>query len=198
VANPDLKPEKIKTYEMVYERYLGDAVRVALSGYYYDISDLINQKPNSLGNSQFQNIGEVTAHGVELELDNKWSNGIEGRISYTLQRAEDKSTGEPLTNSPAHLGKLNLIVPVVKDMAGVGIEEQYMSRRRSEGGDYAGSFFITNITLFSHTIKDHLSLSASVYNLFDKQYGDPVSTDIVQNILLQDGRSYRLKLTYAF
>lgn len=198
VANPDLKPEKIKTYEVVYEQYLGDAVRMALSGYYYDIAGLINQGPDGSGNSKFMNIDEVKAKGIELELDNKWSSGIEGRISYTLQRAEDMQTGEPLTNSPAHLGKLNLVVPIVKDTAGAGIEEQYMSRRRSLGGDSAGSFFITNITLYSHPVMNHLSMSASIYNLFDKQYGDPVSADLVQNILLQDGRSYRAKLVYTF
>jgi iron complex outermembrane receptor protein len=196
--NPDLKPEKIRTYEVVYEQYVGDAARMALSGYYYDITDLINQGPDGLGNSMFVNLDEVKAKGIELELDNKWSNGIEGRISYTLQRAEDTVTGEPLTNSPAHLGKLNLVVPIVKDMAGAGIEEQYMSRRRSLGGDYAGSFFITNVTLFSQPVLDHLGMSVSVYNLFDKQYGDPVSADLVQSILLQDGRSCRLKLVYAF
>lgn len=198
VANPDLKPEQIKTYEVVYEQYLGDAMRMALSGYYYSIKDLINQQPDGLGNSMFMNIDEVRAKGVELELDNKWSSGIEGRISYTLQRTEDKQTGEPLTNSPAHLGKLNLVLPLMKDTLGAGIEEQYMSRRKSLGGDYAAGFFITNITLFSHPVMSHLSLSASVYNLFDKQYGDPVSADLVQNILLQDGRSYRAKITYAF
>jgi len=198
VANPDLTPEKIKTYEVVYEQYLGDAIRLALSGYSYAIADLITQAPDGLGNSKFVNIDEVKANGLELELDNKWSSGIEGRISYTLQRAEDRQTGEPLTNSPAHLGKLNLVVPVVRDAVGAGIEEQYMSRRRSVSGEYAGSFFLTNITLFSNTIRNHLSLSASVYNLFDKQYGDPVSADLVQDVLQQDGRSYRLKLTYAF
>ena len=69
---------------------------------------------------------------------------------------------------------------------------------KSLNGDTAGGFFITNITLFSQPLMNHLSLSASVYNLFDKKYGDPVSADLVQNILLQDGRSYRAKLTYAF
>jgi len=68
-----------------------------------------------------------------------------------------------------------------------------MSRRKSVSGEYAGSFFLTNITLFSNTIRNHLSLSASVYNLFDKHYGDPVSADLVQDVLQQDGRSYRLE-----
>ncbi|MHB8845169.1 MAG: TonB-dependent receptor plug domain-containing protein [Nitrospirota bacterium] len=197
-ANPDLTPEKIKTYEAVYEQYAGDAFRAALSGYYYAIRDLINQGSDAFGNSVFLNVDRVRAKGIELELDNKWPNGIEGRLSYTLQRAEDRQTGEPLTNSPAQVGKLNLVLPIVKDTAGAGIEEQYMSRRRSLNGDYAGGFSITNLTLYVQPAGSSLSMSASIYNLFDKQYGDPVSADLVQNILEQDGRSYRLKLTYAF
>lgn len=197
-ANPDLKPEKIKTYEAVYEHYVGDSLRAALSGYHYSITDLINQGSDALGNSVFLNVDRVKANGIELELDNKWPNGIEGRLSYTLQRAEDQETGEPLTNSPAQVGKLNIVLPIVKDKAGAGIEEQYMSRRRSLSGAAAAGFSITNVTVFVQPAGGRLSASASIYNLFDKQYGDPVSADLVQNILEQDGRSYRLKLTYAF
>lgn len=197
-ANPDLQPEKIKTYEAVYEHYVGDSFRAALSGYHYSITDLINQGSDALGNSVFLNVDRVKANGIELELDNKWPNGIEGRLSYTLQRAEDRQTGEPLTNSPSQVGKLNIILPIVKDKADAGIEEQYMSRRRSLNGGYAGGFSITNVTVLLQPAGGHLSASAGIYNLFDKQYGDPVSADLVQNILEQDGRSFRLKLTYAF
>jgi iron complex outermembrane receptor protein len=38
----------------------------------------------------------------------------------------------------------------------------------------------------------------SVDNLFDKEYGDPVSLDFLQPTIQQDGRSYRFKMTYAF
>jgi iron complex outermembrane receptor protein len=198
VANPDLKPEKINTYELVYEHYLGDHLRATAAGYYYKIKDLINQTADAMGNSVFMNIEEVEARGIELELDNKWANGMEGKISYTIQRAEDKLTGEPLTNSPAQSAKLNLAVPIMREKVFAGVEEQYMSRRRSLAGDYADGFYITNLTLFTQNIINRFELSASVYNLFGKKYGDPVSADLVQNILQQDGRTYRLKLTYAF
>jgi outer membrane receptor for ferrienterochelin and colicin len=198
VSNPDLKPEKIKTYEFVYEQYLGDGLRMTADGYYYRINDLIDQTTDDAGNSVFSNVEEVDARGVELELDNKWSNGVDGRVSYTLQRAEDKETGQPLSNSPEQMAKLNLTVPLVKDKVFAGIEEQYLSRRMSLGGDYAGGFALTNLTLFTQRIINRLELSASLYNLFDKKYGDPVSTDLAQNILAQDGRTYRVKLTFAF
>jgi outer membrane receptor for ferrienterochelin and colicins len=86
----------------------------------------------------------------------------------------------------------------MKETVFAGIEEQYLGRRRSLAGNYAEGFAVTNLTLFTQNILRRFELSASVHNLFDRKYGDPVSADLVQNILLQDGRTYRLKMTYAF
>jgi iron complex outermembrane receptor protein len=43
-----------------------------------------------------------------------------------------------------------------------------------------------------------LELSASIYNLFDTKYGYPGGDEHVQDVLYQDGRTFRLKLTYTF
>ena len=44
----------------------------------------------------------------------------------------------------------------------------------------------------------NLEISASVYNLFDTTYFDPGSDHHVQDMLQQDGRNYRLKITWGF
>jgi iron complex outermembrane receptor protein len=62
----------------------------------------------------------------------------------------------------------------------------------------AGGFLIANITLFSHNILKDLEFSASVYNLFDKKYGDPLGPEQIMDMVEQDGRTFRLKLTYSF
>ena len=43
-----------------------------------------------------------------------------------------------------------------------------------------------------------LDLSASVYNLLDKRYSDPSSPFHQQASIEQNGRSFRVKLTYRF
>jgi iron complex outermembrane receptor protein len=98
------------------------------------------------------------------------------------------------------MGKLILNVPVMKEKIFLGIEEQYMSRRRLDGGGDAPSFAITNLTVFSQNLLPRLEASVSVYNLFDKEYGDPVSFQDFDPLktIQQDGRSYRFKVTYAF
>jgi iron complex outermembrane receptor protein len=57
---------------------------------------------------------------------------------------------------------------------------------------------LTNLTLLSEKIAKGMELSASVYNLFDKRYADPGAPEHVQDLIWQDGRSYRLKLSYRF
>ncbi len=201
ISNPDLLPEKIKTYELVYEQYLGDHFRATAAGYYYKINNLINQTETFSGSgiTVFRNLEQVEARGFEMELENKWTSGIEGRISYTLQSAVDKQTGETLTNAPEHLAKLTIAVPLLRDKIFAGIEEQYTSKRKTVAGDYTRDFYSTNLTLYSQRIMKGFELSASVNNLFDTKYSDPVSTDLLPlDTVRQDGRLYRLKLTYAF
>jgi outer membrane receptor for ferrienterochelin and colicins len=199
VANPELKPEKITTTELVLEQYLGDHLRASVLGYYYKIKNLINYGTDPVtGLPQFQNLEEVTAKGSQVELEGKWANGVEARISYTIQRTKDQLTGDPLTNSPAQMVKLVLNIPVIKEKIFLGVEEQYIDRRKTDAGGYAPAFAVTNLTLFSQSLAQRLEASVSVYNLFDKEYGDPVTLDFVQPTIRQDGRSYRFKLTYAF
>jgi len=200
MPNPDLKPEKIKTYELVYDQYFGDHLRASVAGYYYEITDLINQTTDAAsGLSVYQNMEEVNAQGGELELERKWANGLDGRISYAVQRTKDRVTGEPLSNSPEQMGKLGLTIPLLQERIFASIEEQYMGRRRTDTGEFTPEFFLTNVTLFSQNLVNRLELSGSINNLFDKLYGDPVSADLLPlNTVQQDGRSYRVKLTYTF
>ena len=73
-----------------------------------------------------------------------------------------------------------------------------MSKRRTLSGDYASSVLVPNLTISTRKLPKRLELSASLYNLFDTKYGDPGSEEHLQNIIAQDGRSFRVKLTYTF
>jgi iron complex outermembrane receptor protein len=45
---------------------------------------------------------------------------------------------------------------------------------------------------------NHLDLSASAYNLFDKKYFDPAPVGLTQDQIQQDGRSFRAQITIKF
>jgi outer membrane receptor for ferrienterochelin and colicins len=196
-SNLDLKPEKIKTYEIVYEHYMGENFRSSLSGFYYQIDDLISQQTDTDGLMIFKNSGRADGKGLEFELEGKWANGVQGRVSYVLQEVKDHDTGELLTNSPRHLAKLNLNVPLIKNMLYAGAELQCTSSRKTLAGETNG-FATTNLTLFSQNFIKGLDIAFSFYNLLDQRYGDPGAGEHRQDVIEQDGRNFRFKLTYRF
>ena len=202
----DIKPETIRTYELVYEQGIGDHLRSSLAGFYNQIDDLIRFN-SAAGHQRFENLSGAEAKGLELSLDGSLPSGVRGRVSYTFQQTEDTSTGHVLTDSPRHLGKFNLSVPLFKDKIFAGLEYEFVSSRTttfltpsgtSESGPDAPSFGFLNATLFSQNLAKGLDLSASVYNLLDKSYADPSTPLHRQAALAQDGRSFRVKLTYRF
>jgi outer membrane receptor protein involved in Fe transport len=55
---------------------------------------------------------------------------------------------------------------------------------------------VPNLTVSSRQFH-RFDLSGSIYNLFDSKYGYPGHPEHVQNIIYQDGRNARLKITYT-
>ena len=199
-VNPALRPERIETYELVYEQYFLQHYRSSLSGFYYKIEDLISQRidPGDASLLQFANLDDIEAKGGELELEGTWEGGLKGRISYTYQRVEDAHSGASLVNSPRHLAKLNLLLPLLRDRLFLGVEQQYMSSRQTLAGNQTGAVYLSNATLSCRTPLPGMDLSLSVYNLFDEHYADPGAVEHVQDTIAQNGRSFRVKLDYRF
>jgi len=206
-SNHDLDPETIDTYEVIYEQFFTNNVRGTAVGYYYEMDDIIvNSWDEDDEMSVFINSGEVDAYGFELELDGKWDNGWQGRLSYSYQDTEDQDNDLELPNSPEHLVKLNVTAPLWRDKIFLSLEELYTSKRRTlfrekneaDSDNYADDYFLTNITLYGEKLWKNLDVSASVYNLFDEDYDDPGAIEHLQDTLERDGRTYRLKITYLF
>lgn len=199
-GNPDLKPENIQTYELIYEQLFLDNYKLTLSGYYNKIRDMIRAVPDASDPTiaTFANISSVSVLGSEAELEAKWTNGFSGRLSYSYQYAVDDQSEQRLVNSPLHMVKGNLVVPLLDDRLLSGIELQYLGSRKTLAGNRTGDYLIANLTLFSQKLFKGLECSFSLYNLFDQRYADPASSDHLQDRISQNGISWRFKATYAF
>ena len=197
--NPSLNPETIRSYELVYEQRISQHWQGNVSLFLNDIHNLIHleQDPAS-GLSYFANADSVQAQGAEFEISAHWASGLRGRASYTYAHTEYTATGDRLSNSPEHLGQLELSVPLWRDKLFASMELQAMSEREMVRGGTVGAFAVVNATLFSRELVKGLEVSGSIYNLFDQHYSDPVSGDFTQNSIQQDGRQFRVKLTYRF
>lgn len=204
VGFQNVSPENITSYELVYEQGIGNHLRSSISGFYNDMDNLI-----VLQNGLFQNIN-ARSEGMELGLEGEWAYGIRGRASYTLQHAKNESEDQDLPDSPEHLVKFDLSVPVVKDKLFASLEFQFTSRRSTfydtptappatVPGMDVGAYNVVNFTLFSQSLFiKNLDISASVYNLFDQQYADPATPFHLQSYIPENGRTFWLKATYRF
>jgi iron complex outermembrane receptor protein len=154
---------------------------------------------------------DADTKGVEIALEAGWTNGIKARASYTFQNVNDRSRDREFADSPEHLIKGNLSVPLYRDKVFAGAEFQYMSERDSlhnmtglggqpvtVQGRTAAGYGTVNLTLFSRELVKNLEISASLYNLFDQKYSDPATRFHLQDTLERDGRTFRVKATYRF
>jgi len=131
-------------------------------------------------------------------LQAKWENGLQGRLSYTWQDASNAGTGARLYNSPRNMAKANISFPLFRTNLFLSPELQYTSPTLTRAGNLTKDVVLVNLTLFGRDLIKGLEASASVYNLFNTSYGDPVGADLVQDTIRQNGIDFRFKLTYRF
>ena len=144
----------------------------------------------------------MQVHGLEAEAEQRWQGGQRVRVAYGWQRARDPSQAGPLTNAPRHLLKLQWsdtlrwgAVPGV-GTGRYGIEAIGIGPRSTVRGTRLPGHVLANAT-YTTRVAD-VDVSVGVYNLFNRQHADPASFEIREDTVRQDGRTYRIKLTYAF
>ena len=169
----------------------------SVSGFRYRIKNLIDQQVDPAdGLIVFNNITSATVDGMELAIHGKVVDDIRWKASYSLSEATDDTTDSRLSNSPRHMLKGNLCLPLLSPKLTGSLEAQYMSDRQTISGGRAGGFTVVNATLMSTHLAG-LELAVSVYNIFDKEYGDP-SAQKEQDVVVQDGRTFLARATYDF
>jgi outer membrane receptor protein involved in Fe transport len=110
-ANPDLKPERLRSYEFgvgyrFFRRYY-----VSVQQYYNRINNLLLEvqtaepNPNQSGTNwnQNQNVGRATIYGTEVETDVQISNSLGLFLNYTYNHGKYEDLSYSLTSSPSTL-----------------------------------------------------------------------------------------------
>ncbi len=198
-SNPKLGPENIRSLEGIVEQELGR--RFVLSGSVFQnrITALISSETNPADNHLiYLNSGKVVANGMSVELGGQLAGGLQGRASYSYVNAEQPVPQQILPNSPQHLGKLNLSVPVAQRRLFASLDGQYTSSAGTLAGNTLNGFSVCNFTLLGHALNQHVDVSASVDNIFNKKYFDPGRPEDTQDSIQQDGRNFQIKLTGRF
>ena len=201
IANPELKPEKIRTVDAIWEQYFLDNYRSSFGGFFYRVTDLISQTTDADGMLVFRNIDKAEAVGIAASFEGFWQSGLKGRLSYNWQQATDQSSGAQLSNSPRHLAKANMSIPLISKQLFVSPELQYSSPRISLDRSRTNDPILANLTIFCRDIGfKGVEASASIYNLFNVLVQDVAGEEHGPTLqtIRQDDMSFRFKLSYRF
>lgn len=197
-ANPDLGEESLVSHELVWEQLIGKNLSGTVSVFHHTIKNLISQTIDNDGLIVFFNQDNVKTTGYELELNAFLENGVTSGVNYTFQKSDYQDSDKVWINSPRHMAKFNLSVPLIPEKMFLSMEEQYISRLTTLSGGSAGDYYITNLTLHWREAFRGVDISGSVYNLFDKNYGFPAGDEHAMDTIKQDGINFRVKLIYSF
>jgi vitamin B12 transporter len=118
-GNPALEPERTRSIELGAERALaGDLVRLEATAFVQRLANLIQYTatPPAAGASNYYNVGEATASGLELAARVNAAESLAFDVAYTLLRTRvsdagfgmDRSflQGRPLLRRPRHEGSI--------------------------------------------------------------------------------------------
>jgi len=83
-----------------------------------------------------------------------------------------------------------------RDRLLVGVDAQYRGRIPLLAGGTVSPFSTVNLTVLGRKLGNHADVSASIYNLFDKKYLDPPSNENPHMPIPQDGRTFRVTMTW--
>jgi iron complex outermembrane receptor protein len=189
-ANPSLRPEWADTVEIDAERKLGKRMNLQTSAYGYELHDILVgvYLPNGL--LQYQNSSLIRAAGLEFEINGRPANWLEATASYAVQQARD--TGA-LENSPQHLAKLRLALPLGRKFD-LSSSMQYESSRGTLAGNSLQPVYLADFTLTSKHLLRDLDVRLGLRNAFNLHYSDPIALNPMVDSMPQPGRTFFVEL----
>ena len=187
----------ISGYELVQD---GDQASVKVTGYYSDLTNMIESSPSVAGNPYYRNIGQATIYGVEVEGAYE-SESLFSRIAYSATVGTDDLTGKPLTSIPAHKLVLTLGSRVPEYELEYGVKATLVAAADTGVTPAAGGATATNgyatLDLFSSWqpssgVFAGTQLRASIDNVLNADFRDNQKAD------RSTGRTFKLSLAKKF
>jgi vitamin B12 transporter len=170
-ANPDLKPERSKGWDLgVEQRLLDDRLQLELGYFRNDIEDLITVDPVTF--STLVNLNEATTKGYELGLRYQWSPALALGAGYTYTRAVDETSGQDLVRRPRKKANVHADWQVTPQLQ-LGLTGRYVGERDDFDANFtpveADSYTLFDAAL-AYTLDPRWTLLGRVENAFDEDY----------------------------
>ncbi len=206
-----LSPESIVSGEVEYsQRFLEDWIAVVaghasrLDNFIETIADDV--QPDLVRYANTKN--PVLAVGGDVELRREWRQGWMVSAMYGYQRAQffafgDKSlpavAGDPrLRNAPEHLASFKGVVPMLPELASLGLRVTLEAPRLDELEGTTGTHVVADLTLSGLLKRFGVTYAIGAYNVMDQRYSYPVSLAYLSRTMLQNGRTFLADIKVAY
>ncbi|MFT3933648.1 MAG: TonB-dependent receptor [Chitinophagaceae bacterium] len=174
-----LKEEKIKTYELNVIYTVSSHLRLQLNGFRNELTDVI-ALGNLSGMNPDKNPGLININGLEAIADIIFSKNINAFINFTTQDARSKnlitSYEGPTSGVAKFKGNAGITFKAAQLLA-FSLSGNWIGKRSSPRTDPYGpvaGYFLTNITISTQPLlKQKITASIAVHNLFNTHWLDP-------------------------
>ncbi|MDT8406132.1 MAG: TonB-dependent receptor [Methylococcales bacterium] len=199
VPSSGLRPETIENVEFNWRQQLTRNIDLTVAPFHNSTRNLIELRGAGTPDDPvfFVNSASLKTTGVDVELNGHWADGWRATISYSFQHSNLADDPRFPTNSPKHLAKLNLNAPVWHDRLFASVNVNYLSGRNTFVSSVADRTQV-NLSLHAPDVLPGLTLTGTLFNVFDTRFEDPSTTDLAAGRILQDGQLLWLKASYSF
>jgi len=203
--NLRLEPESVYSGEVEYSlRFQKDWVALAavhtsfIEGTIGLVPDTANSAIVRYENSQ----SPVLVAGGDLELRRERRRGLMLAASYGYQRAQTLDVpGNPLLpNAPEHLASVRAVVPVLKEIASLGLRATLEAPRRIRADSDAttDAAVVADATVSGSVPDTGIRYVMGVYNFADWHYETPVDATFASRTMPQNGRRFLLNVEWVW
>ncbi len=194
IGSKTLRPEKVNTLEWQVDWALGASFNPRLAVFYYQMKDLIR-----LERGTYKNVGELSAPGLELELDWRPSESSRWAFNYAFQRAKD-GQGKPAPFAPRHSVSLGLDQRLSASLTANGQARWIGERPREAGAKLPAlpGYSLLDLGLRWQAPAAAWSCALALKNALDARATEPIDTNAIPGDAPMPGREWRLDFRLTF
>ncbi len=202
IGNPNLKPEKIDTTELVFDYRPVRTLRTTVNLYYYEITNLISNEASFTDIFSIQNVKNSKGqrgYGTELEWEWQFYENWNFRGNYAWQYSRNLELKRRVSIVPEQ--KIySAIAWAFLPQWQVQTQLKWMGRRLSFLGDTRQplkDYETVDVTLNGKKLFGFIDVTASARNLFDSK-GKEAAVIVYPDNLPIPGRSFYVELSTHF
>ena len=174
VGNPDLKPERIETYEAGLAWRLNRYFAANINYFFSTIKDQIGWDTSTTP-AVNANISKAETQGVEMGLSGAYGGDLHWKTTYAYQDPRNATTNTRLPYVPSQRASASINYSPVKYL-NLHTDVLWTGPRPRDTGDSRPempSYTTVDLAVTLKNFYKSLEIQATVRNLFDQRYRDP-------------------------